>query len=974
MNETLKASLLLSVPNKYSLEWSGKENAPIRYKLDHYFQNRKSIDQLNSLWIDALAKITNSNPIKLEKYIRINAPVNGDVVYISVFPNATVMIQGDQATAWARNNLENVCNEVNSYIEDHFYSIDVSGSLIPDETSTSVLGICMICDSFDDDEMLECRNEKCRSWYHNKCEGLTESEARKISPYFCRNCREKYSLDMGATTLTPSKKESIVCEKEKEMNITNNPNQPSQTASLEKEKVVYSSKPSPTIIPADYELCNRGILTQQKPLNENQAHNVDKTSNCDSQNVCNLLSQPTKNDQVQTPVKTQPLKETHIIGSQTKAFYDLNSLDQQVPERPRNSNTSTPIPTRKVEMRQYPTSPIQEETATYNNQTVIGNIQSKLKGMSSYMMEVLGLSKYDSSDEDESQTSCKENTTTPSVLIGDSKEQSSIVTESSIDNLYKENDQDNPMISDDDTATDSWFSESASAEKASNSVSTESFEEEVKQNDQVTPIDNAATEPRSPRSATKESQTETQNFVNIACQTSNDKTSSIQHKPITDKPKKCDATSQTDPVGKNINEEKLKHLEFLLEESNKKNEKLRNEVGLHEEMNNVTGNKASNKNKERYEHRSYNELIKECLKLEERNTKLLSTMNVIKEEKNRYKQIVTSLKEENQSLQVEIDLQKSQKTQNTSIIEDINILKEQMNKERSTINNINELLIESNKKMECQMKQEKELMDQIIKISKENNDLKLEKSKLLIKNLKLQSNDWQTIDEAESNLDSSFSSINSIEIEDPKSDVNKETLIGNATSANKSINRPKDNGNAAEESRHPTGQMHEQESRENIDNSVVHLGSQPPWDRRHLTAPDSNPKTRINEGNFRHHPRNVQNNQILPSETNARSGITNHENSTYPQRKSKSRGFRPICPWYIKGRCNSQFCIYHHPQPRYANTTDQKLKYNNQPKIQETDKYRSNLQNERYNKNCKYFLENRCKFAESCYYKHPTEM
>ena len=207
MNESLKASLLLTVPSKYSLEWSGKEIAPIRYKLDHYFQNKKSIHKLNSLWIDALAKITNSNPIELDKYIRFNAPINGDVVYISIFPNATVMVQGEKATEWASKNLENVCHEVNSYIEDHFYSIDVSDSTIIDKSSTPVLGICMICDSFDDDEMLECKNQKCRSWCHNKCEGLTETEARKKSPYFCRHCREKYSLDRNGTSLNLSKTE-----------------------------------------------------------------------------------------------------------------------------------------------------------------------------------------------------------------------------------------------------------------------------------------------------------------------------------------------------------------------------------------------------------------------------------------------------------------------------------------------------------------------------------------------------------------------------------------------------------------------------------------------------------------------------------------------------------------------------------------------------------------------------------------------
>ena len=998
MNETLKASLLLCVPNKYSLEWSGKENAPIRYKLDHYFQNRKSIQQLNSLWIDALAKITNSNPIELDKYLRINAPINGDVVYISVFPNATIMIQGDQAIEWARSNLENVCNEVNSYIEDHFYSIDVSGSIIPDKTSTSVLGICMICDSFDDDEMLECRNEKCRSWYHNKCEGLTETEARKISPYFCRNCREKYSLDMGATSLSPSKKEQKACETEKEINITNNHKQLSPPTSPVKDKDINNRQASQKSLPINNDLCNKGKLSKQKPLKATQAPNGDKTSrpNWKSQNVCNLPTNSTQNNKVQSSVKTQARDETNT-GSQTKSSNKLNLLERQVLEKPSQSNTSTPIPSRKIEQRKYPTSPIQE-TAPDNNQTVIGNIQSKLKGMSSYMMDVLGLSKYESSDDEESQTSDKDNTTTPSVLIGDSKEQSSTGMESSIDSsLYEEDNQSNLMISDDDDDGDTSLSRSASTEERNVISSKESQNVEINQKDQMNPIDNAANETRSSRSATKESQTETPSFDSKACQTSNDETFSNQIKFTTEQTKKRCATSQTDPVGKNTNEEKIKHLEFLLEESNQKNEKLRNEVGLYEEINSVTGNKVSNKNKEKYEHRSYNELLKECHKLEERNTKLFSTMNVIKEEKNRYKQIVTSLKEENQSLQTEVETIKLSSSQNTSMIEEINVLKDQMSNERLAINKMNELLNETNKKMECQRKQEKELMDQIIKISKENNDLKLEKSKLLIKNLKLQSNDWQTIDEAESNLNSSFSSISSIETDEPKSDINSKeiSIIGIETSANAPRNPPKRNGTPAKERRNPTERMHTPESTENIDSSVLHLGSQPirgrrhPTDpagsilhqesqptrgRRHPTGPDGDPESRTNDRNLRHQHRISPENRMLPSEPNNNPGRKTDYDNPITQRRPKSRGYRPICPWFIKGRCNSQFCIYHHPQSRYPNPSDQKNRYNNQPEKTETEKQRSYQTEERYNKTCKYFLENRCIFGEACYYKHPTEM
>ena len=334
------------------------------------------------------------------------------------------------------------------------------------------------------------------------------------------------------------------------------------------------------------------------------------------------------------------------------------------------------------------------------------------------------------------------------------------------------------------------------------------------------------------------------------------------------------------------------------------------------------------------------------------------------------------------------------------------------------------MLTESNKIIEVQTLKEKEWRNQIIDLNKENNDLKLKNSKLLINKLKSLPNDWETID-TDSNPNSSFSSSNSVDIieqleqvlnehenqdrigrqalpkrrKSRKSSKDKRTItppnIGNSESQGTQTS-PKINPHPEE--RRNSNEQNVGEERRNTDEktSPTDSSSNEPStglekrnstetslrDRSH-SIKDMNERERFqNHGNPagpgripREETTAPRNGRHPPERMENQERTSDRERQMYPSRNFKSRGFRPICPWFIEGRCNSQFCIYHHPQQKDKRPKSYNYNYSSRPKTTVANDYEPYHQksNERYNKTCKYFIQQRCRFGEDCYYNHPNE-
>ena len=70
---------------------------------------------------------------------------------------------------------------------------------------------------------------------------------------------------------------------------------------------------------------------------------------------------------------------------------------------------------------------------------------------------------------------------------------------------------------------------------------------------------------------------------------------------------------------------------------------------------------------------------------------------------------------------------------------------------------------------------------------------------------------------------------------------------------------------------------------------------------------------------------------------------------------------RPICPWYQKNQCNSDVCVYQHPQ---------NIEPRNEQGITLDDISDTTSIHERPREICWYHLQKRCWFGSSCYNKH----
>ena len=115
MANSLSSKLKACTPQYYKLVWDGKVNEPIRHKIN---TPNLPIEILNNVWIDILEKYTGSISILCDKYTRLNVNYKKDTIAILVYPNGTIMYQGNTVVSWADRNLENICKQVQLEIKN----------------------------------------------------------------------------------------------------------------------------------------------------------------------------------------------------------------------------------------------------------------------------------------------------------------------------------------------------------------------------------------------------------------------------------------------------------------------------------------------------------------------------------------------------------------------------------------------------------------------------------------------------------------------------------------------------------------------------------------------------------------------------------------------------------------------------------------------------------------------------------------
>ena len=89
--EKAKLNILNSLPRRYKLEWGGKPESPIRFKV---FSTKQTVEILNKIWIKAFSKTLNLIFHTYKKYTRSNIPYKKETVTLSIFPNGTIIFQG----------------------------------------------------------------------------------------------------------------------------------------------------------------------------------------------------------------------------------------------------------------------------------------------------------------------------------------------------------------------------------------------------------------------------------------------------------------------------------------------------------------------------------------------------------------------------------------------------------------------------------------------------------------------------------------------------------------------------------------------------------------------------------------------------------------------------------------------------------------------------------------------------------------
>ena len=135
MANLLISKLKACTPQYYKLVWDGKLNEPIRHKIN---TPNLAIEVLNNIWTEVLAKYNGSDYIICDKYTRLNVNYMQESIAILVYPNGTIMYQGNTVVSWADSHLENICKEVQMEVKNNEPQINCCKEDSPTNSNTEV--------------------------------------------------------------------------------------------------------------------------------------------------------------------------------------------------------------------------------------------------------------------------------------------------------------------------------------------------------------------------------------------------------------------------------------------------------------------------------------------------------------------------------------------------------------------------------------------------------------------------------------------------------------------------------------------------------------------------------------------------------------------------------------------------------------------------------------------------------------------
>ena len=324
---------------------------------------------------------------------------------------------------------------------------------------------------------------------------------------------------------------------------------------------------------------------------------------------------------------------------------------------------------------------------------------------------------------------------------------------------------------------------------------------------------------------------------------------------------------------------------------------------LAESLLKCNGNKP-NQQKHRLEYRSYNELIKECLRQEEINDKLNTKVDELLQTKNTLKNNIINLKEEINNLETHLsarDEECLQQQPHFDLEVHIKSIRMELENEYKMRASIYEQLNHAN--------------NHILELENANHRLHQENMDLLFKTNHLQKiNPWTTVDEC--SVNSHFSVLGQAAETDPncsKLDPNRRTHDINGKSTWEEYNsllRQKDL---------PYSMV--------VDNDVILLENNVTPKRKNPNAIHShrtqNPNAVPNHQNPNAIPTNRNPLDLnLPNDRtrsedhshNAWKKVSHSHRKSVHKQKLSQRGPRPTCKWFLQGNCHSQYCIYDHPK------------------------------------------------------------
>ena len=135
MANLLISKLKACTPQYYKLVWDGKLNEPIRHKIN---TPNLAIEVLNNIWTEVLAKYNGSDYIICDKYTRLNVNYMQESIAILVYPNGTIMYQGNTVVSWADSHLENICKEVQMEVKNNEPQINCCKEDSPTNSNTEI--------------------------------------------------------------------------------------------------------------------------------------------------------------------------------------------------------------------------------------------------------------------------------------------------------------------------------------------------------------------------------------------------------------------------------------------------------------------------------------------------------------------------------------------------------------------------------------------------------------------------------------------------------------------------------------------------------------------------------------------------------------------------------------------------------------------------------------------------------------------